>query len=661
MLLRTLLLLALTVPVLASGAGQPDGLRQFPDREAFVAASPGLTTIDFEGLARRNGFALFRNPEGLATRSVRIRTSGGGRFGPGVVTVTDGGYVENQPLYRTGTGAALRWSPSNQPGNATLDITPPEGTTAFAVDLWTAQPQVSSIDISVETDDGKSLTLTVHSRPRPHAAFAGFVAEVPLRRVQLRIPKGQTALILDNLTFGKTSEDRVAAAPARPAPVPPAAPSAKPVPEPRRGEPDPQPKPEVRSKADARPESDTQPKPGGVPAGGEIAYIRGGKEIRVIDPDGRNDRRLWTHPAATAALGINGLAWRPDGKELAFTSGHAAATSLYHSDVYTIRPDGTGLRKVTNPPLPEDFKRFPKGTVSVTFRNIQPAFLPAAASAGVFIVYVVGAAEAQSITVPVGAARTVVFPNVADFGTGVQPIVATYGKYRWFMPGTDVQAGKTIKAPDFGISGDGIEYYGAYRPVWRRDGSRISYRQGVGTLESWPLNLPAGSHVFEPLLGFKKDAPLGTTVWDWGPTPELADQLIYTVNDQGDSSIYQGREGSAQLGKKLVTFDEVRYQLAQDLRWLPDGSGFLWSHRADLLEESSNLFRYDFATRRTAQLTRFPDYVRTFSISPDGQWIAFERAKSPDESEKTDVWVVRSDGREPRLLVRDAASPAWRR
>jgi hypothetical protein len=51
----------------------------------------------------------------------------------------------------------------------------------------------------------------------------------------------------------------------------------------------------------------------------QIAYVRGGTEIRLIEPDGSNDRRLWTHPDATSELGIYGVAWRPDHKELAFS------------------------------------------------------------------------------------------------------------------------------------------------------------------------------------------------------------------------------------------------------------------------------------------------------------------------------------------------------
>src|ERR1041385_643002 len=105
--------------------------------------------------------------------------------------------------------------------------------------------------------------------------------------------------------------------------------------------------------------------------GGTIAYVRDSTEIRLIDADGSNDRRVWTHPDARKELGIDSLAWRPDGQELAFSSSHAAVASLYHADIYTIRRDGSGLRKLTNPPDRSEYARYPKGTVSVTVRNDQ--------------------------------------------------------------------------------------------------------------------------------------------------------------------------------------------------------------------------------------------------------------------------------------------------
>ena len=392
--------------------------------------------------------------------------------------------------------------------------------------------------------------------------------------------------------------------------------------------------------------------------GGTIAYVRNGTEIRLIDGDGSNDRRLWTHPDAKKELGIYDVAWRPDGKELAFSSGHAAASSLYHADLYAVRPDGTGFRKLTNPPDRAEFARYPKGSVSVTVRNDQPFYRQSQASAGVFIVYVAGADEPQQITLPPGSAKTLLFRNVADFGNMAQAVVAMWGNYRWFTPGVEVQAGRTVKAPVFSITGDGIELLGAFRPVWRSDGSRVSYRNGVCTLNSTTVNPTPGEYVYNPLFAGKN--PLGTCVWDWGPTAGTANQLLYTENASGDSSIFRMTEGGKHPGDRLAQYSNIEYQLLFDLKWLPDGSGFVFSNQT-LMRDSANLFRYDFATRKTTQITRLQnEFTGNFSISPDGRSVVFERAKSLDQDRNTDLWIVSLTGGSPKLLVNNAFSPSWR-
>src|SRR6185503_3559983 len=300
--------------------------------------------------------------------------------------------------------------------------------------------------------------------------------------------------------------------------------------------------------------------------GGTIAYVRNGTEIRLIDGDGSNDRRLWTHPDAKKELGIHDVAWRPDGKEIAFSSSHAAVYSLYHADLYAIRPDGSGFRKLTNAPDRSEFARFPKGAVSVTLRNDQPIYRQSQASAGVFIVYVAGADEPQQITLPPGSSKILLFKNVADFGNVAQAVVAMWGQYRWFTTGVEVQDGQTAKAPLFSITGDGIELLGAFRPVWRSDGSRISYRSGLCTLNSVPVNPTPGEYVYNPLFGGKN--PLGTCVWDWGPTPATMNQLLYTENSSGDSSVFRIVEGGTHPGERLMQFSDIEYQLLFDLQWL---------------------------------------------------------------------------------------------
>ncbi len=387
-----------------------------------------------------------------------------------------------------------------------------------------------------------------------------------------------------------------------------------------------------------------------------IAYVRGGTEVRLIEPDGNNDRRLWTHPDARPELGIYGVAWRPDHKELVFSSGHAAVSSLYHSDLYAIRPDGSGFRKLTNAPDRAELSRFPKGTVTVSVRNDQPPYQQTQASAGIFIVYVAGADEPQQITLPPGTAKVLTFKSVADFGNQGQPIVAAYGAFRWFMPGVDVVAGQTVKAPVFSITGNGIEYFGAFRPIWRSDGSRVSYRTGTCTLNSVPLNPTPGEYTFNPLFSAKH--PLGSCTWDWGPA-SVANQLLYTENASGDSGIFRISERGTPPGTKLMAFSDIEYQLLLDLHWLPDGSGFLFANQT-LMRDSSNIFRYDFASRKQTQVTHLEnEFARNFSVSHDGKWVVFERAKTLDKDQEADLWIVGIDGKEMRLLVRNGFEPSW--
>ena len=389
---------------------------------------------------------------------------------------------------------------------------------------------------------------------------------------------------------------------------------------------------------------------------GNIAYARDEKEIRVIQADGTGDHQLWTHKDAKPYAGIGDLAWSPDGKMLAFSSGHASATSLFHSDIYIIKPDGSGFRKLTNPPALSQYPKYPKGKIIVTIRNDSYSFQTSNATAGSFFVYVAGADAPQLVTIPPGTSKTITFNSVADFGTKAQAIVAIYGNYRWFEAGTDVQADKTVKAPDLSISGNGIEYFGAFHPVWRNDGSEISYRTGVCTVDRIPIDPPEGEFYFKAMFSGK--APFGACSWDWGPTPALANQVIYTENST-ESAIFLMTEGSTHPGTKLVNYSDIQYQLLQDLHWLPDGSGFLFS-TADLMRSSSNIFHYDLKTKQTQQVTKFEnEFVKKFSVSPDGNWIVYERTKEYDDNSPADLWTQTINGSESKLLVKNARSPSW--
>jgi len=612
------------------------------DRATFERGLSKQTKIDFENLVPNSGFRNYKMPDGLTINGVSLQTTGGGRFGPGAISVVGGWYYAG-PAYETTTGAKITWSPPNQPGNAYLEVRLPAEVTAVGTDLWTVQPAIGSVEVLLTASDGQTQSASV-ATARPAAAFIGFTSLAPISSIRFSIPQGQTGLILDNFTFGQsTTKQQSIASTAQ-----------------IREDEDRRPiaTPSNNSTSTVNAERPSQLTGIASARGGTIAYIRNGTEIRLIGPDGSNDRRLWTHPDASKDLGIGSLAWRPDGQELAFSSSHAAVVSLYDADLYAIRPDGNGYRKLTNAPDRSDYSRYPKGTVSVTLRNDQPIYKQSQASSGVFIVYVAGAEEPQQITLPPGASKTLLFNNVADFGNHPQPVVAMWGKFRWFIPGLDVQAGRTTKAPVFSISGDGIELFGAFRPVWRADGSRVSYRSGFCTISSVSVNPTAGEHSYDPIFGGKN--PLGTCSWDWGPTQLTANQVLYTENSSGGSSVFRITEGGTHPGEKLTQYSEVDYQLLFDLHWLPDGSGFLFSNQT-LMRDSANIFLYDFRTRKATQITRLEnEFTGAFSVSPDGRAIVFERSKSLDDNRDIDLWTVNIDGSNARLLVRNGFGPSWR-
>ena len=392
---------------------------------------------------------------------------------------------------------------------------------------------------------------------------------------------------------------------------------------------------------------------------GVIAYIREGKEIRLIAPDGSGDRRLWIHPRPDLAenQGIRTLAWHPRGAELAFSSGHEAVYSLFQEDLYAIRADGTGLRKLTNPPARAEFARMPKGTVRVTVRN-DPQNLLIEQATGLFIIYVAGAPEPQSVTVPPGRSESVTFTNVADFGDNVsQPVVAMNGPFRWFNPGADVRANTAIQAPTLNIIGAGVRDLSASIPMWRYDGSQIGYAMGCAGVWLLPAQTAPGAGVGTQLAAAK----VGACGWGWGPTQALADQFLL-AGAIGDASIYLARATGDQR-KKLLQYEGTLFEM----RWHPSGSSFFFVQSEG--SSGSSLNRYDFTTNKVSKVKSFGDKtIRGMSISPDGEWLVVEFGKTLEESvlslvvaQKTipELWVMRLDGSDLRLLVKNAQAPAW--
>ena len=394
---------------------------------------------------------------------------------------------------------------------------------------------------------------------------------------------------------------------------------------------------------------------------GTIAYVkRSTDDIHVISPDGTGDRVLWTIPPPFVYPAYD-LAWRPDGRELAFSSGHEQACSWYDSDVYAIGYYGTGYRRITNSPACAALAGLPKGSVTVNVNNY---------TSDLVWVYVQGAPEVKSIL----GSGTVTFNDVADFGPGVlQPSIGIWGQYRFtsYPPYADVQPGQTVPGGNLIFTSlSGFDAFGAGKVSWKADGSALAYgMRSASGITQIPANPPYGSTGVD--LPVIQDA--SPSLVAWGPTPATKDQYLYLsgmhVIEENVGGIYLNTVGNASGGTQLVIIPDYSGQIAYDIEWLPDGSGFLFALEFTQFPPDppgmySDIFEYNFASQVITRLTSLrydsdAGGAEMLSISPDGQQIVFERALYDPLNPSPSLWIMNRDGTDMHKIADDAGRPAW--
>ncbi len=377
---------------------------------------------------------------------------------------------------------------------------------------------------------------------------------------------------------------------------------------------------------------------------GTIAYTPADTldEIRLIEPDGSNDRRLWAHGIADPqkVYRIYSMTWRPDSSELAFASTHESWCSINFADVFVVGATGGSARRITEAPGCAALAAYPKGTVQVPVRN-------ASFDAFVGFVYFQGAPSLQQVAIPAGGSTVVTFNNVADFGAGKLQVAALINPpYREIKTGTavDVPTGGNIRTETVFIRGSVSTPWEVHSQTWRHDGSQIGYVLNFNSLKRISSN-PQPADFGERLL-----AELGRTCRPSQCTspgarrrPPRTNCCTPAINCSNSTGIYRVTEGSATAGEKLVSHES--YELIQGLSWLPDGSGFVYSVMEGFEMDTANLYVYTFASRRAQRITNFSgEFAGLPSVAPDGRRIAFERFASREDNAAVDVWVVNLDG-----------------
>ena len=359
---------------------------------------------------------------------------------------------------------------------------------------------------------------------------------------------------------------------------------------------------------------------------GSIAYVgldASGypRRVKRVDPDGSVSQTLWTHPSsAPATNSIYDVAWKPDASEVAFSSNHESGFSAFHSDVYGIRPDGSGLRRITNPPSKAEIEAggYEWGTVTGQVHN-NYGYVTS------FQLYVEGASNAVSLNVgSLGSDVSFTVPNVADLGTGLQYVVFTWsdGEHanckEYAAAVVDVTPGGTVDTGSLIFSGT-CGTYDSESISWKRDGSEI----GVDVIT--PRRFQAtGEAIGTDLFS----APLTAGKLAWSPVDERILYRNWLIG--GESGIYLTAEGDG-TGSWLVDDGGATWVTPA---WLPDGSGFVFT---------IDNYLYEYALpggQITALATFYNEIVDNPSVSPDGQYVVFERQTTGVTPIQYDLWIL---------------------
>lgn len=396
-------------------------------------------------------------------------------------------------------------------------------------------------------------------------------------------------------------------------------------------------------------------------AGGTIAYVNAtnSDEIRLVNADGSNNRRLWAHGQADPheVYNVWSVDWRPDGGEIAFASNHENWCSINDGDIFVVGVGGGGYRRLTQGPACAGLAAYPKGTVKIPVRNSS---IFGDSFSG--FVYFQGAPTIQPVNLPPGGSTVLTFNNVADFGNGelqLATMIVGLNRAISIASAVDVKAGATVTTAQMDVYVPDT-YWENRSPTWRSDGSQVGFFLNFASMFKLPPN-PGPLEMGNPLQTDSSNMPDFADNLEWGPSSK-ANQLLYRGSVAFDSQgVYLTTEGSSGAGQKLVSYEV--YEYVRGISWLPDGSGFVFSvdELNDMFEpEKSNIFEYNFATKQTKRITNFSNqFAGGLSVSPDGRQIVFDRANSKEPDAITDLYIINRDGSGLRLLASNGRAPDW--
>lgn len=365
--------------------------------------------------------------------------------------------------------------------------------------------------------------------------------------------------------------------------------------------------------------------------------------LKTMQPNGSQVQTLYT----LGPVGeISEVAWSPNAQEIAFVASDEAAYSIFNQDVFGIKPNGTGIRRISNPPR-YIYEGAPTGLVTAVIRNNSGR------NVNIISLYIQGGTSAHQIPIFNHLDALMFTIEVADQGHGYpQYLVATWadgtgGPYKEFVLGfVDVLPGQEVNMGTIDFVGH------TFQPKvsdlsWNAGGTQLGFLLTGDAPSMWQVAAAgevAGQAMSTiPLASTLAYAPLTNRVAYYRDTNSTA---IFAVNNTGGGLDTE----------QIVAYDNLAsLNFDRHVAWLPDETGLIMSANGDLYE-------YLFATQQVRLLTNFAGtaQIDRIAISPDGQTIAFGKSMVAGQS---DIWLLNRQTLAETQLTNDGRSalPSWSR
>lgn len=360
------------------------------------------------------------------------------------------------------------------------------------------------------------------------------------------------------------------------------------------------------------------------------------RTINILDP---NTCKVDTVLNDSAISARKCLKWRPDGKEIAFGSIQEAIFSPCYNDIFTIKPDGSYIRKVTSQPSQEEIENGEFRHVSLSGKVKNNASSPDPSKiVGPTTLSICVRGAMEPITLTIGEMEEVAFtiPDVAvlnDSDTFEQHAIIYWSNnlcHTGLEYETLVGAVTDDKVNVSTVSFEGAacvampgDYY-MHDITWKKDGSEIDVSVlAMGGL----LKFDATSGL--PFFGEPMNSHgLFPRNIERSPTD---DDYLYIAEISGD--LYLAQEGEE---------PELLVENVEDVSpaWLLDGSGFIFVRNGVTI--SDNIYFFSLETKEIQQLSCLGyEEIDGLSVSPDNRYIVFNRcASSSDNHRFNELWIM---------------------